>query len=208
MKVVMKVKDKITDALRLFLIFVKIGLFTFGGGYAMISLLDNETVERRKWLTSDEFMKIVAVAETTPGPIAINMATYIGYKQNKLLGAFFATFGVVLPSFVIIYVISLFFDRLLEIEIIANAFSGIKVGVAVLILFAGVKLLKDVEKKPLYIILLVVTVAACLAINVLSLRFSTLFFILIGGAIGYVVYLVEKKCVPTESEPKDGEGGQ
>ena len=109
--------------LRLFLIFLKIGAFTFGGGYAMISLLESEFVDKRKWLTSDEFFKIITISETTPGPIAINSATYIGYTIGGVFGSFMATFAVVLPSFVIIYVISLFFNNLLTIPVIANAFK-------------------------------------------------------------------------------------
>ena len=94
--------------LQLFTTLFKIGLFTFGGGYAMISLLENELVERKKWLEHDEFMDIVAVAESTPGPIAINCATYVGYKRVGVLGSAFATLGVCMPSFIIIYFISVF----------------------------------------------------------------------------------------------------
>ena len=90
---------------------LKIGLFTFGGGYAMIALMENEFVAKRKYLENDEFMDIVAIAESTPGPIAINLATYIGYKQGKLLGSILATIGICIPSFVIIYVISLFLNK-------------------------------------------------------------------------------------------------
>jgi chromate transporter len=93
----------------LFISMLKIGLFTFGGGYAMIHILDNEFVGKKKWLDHDEFMDLVAIAESTPGPIAINCATYIGYKKEKILGAMIATLGMALPSFCIIYLISLFF---------------------------------------------------------------------------------------------------
>ena len=92
----------------LFRTFAKIGVFTFGGGYAMIALLENEFVEKKKWLEKDEFLDVAAIAESTPGPIAINCATYIGYKKAGVLGSAAATLGVILPSFIIIYAISLF----------------------------------------------------------------------------------------------------
>ena len=106
---------RLRSLFQLFLSMFKIGLFTFGGGYAMINLLDNEFVGRKKWIESDEFMDLVAIAESTPGPIAINCSTYIGYKREGILGALFATAGMCLPSFVIIYLISLFFDSFLSI---------------------------------------------------------------------------------------------
>ena len=89
--------------IELFLTFLKIGLFTFGGGYAMISIIENNCVEKKKWITHDEMMDITVIAESTPGPIAINCATFVGYKIAGILGAIAATFGVVAPSFVIIF---------------------------------------------------------------------------------------------------------
>ena len=108
----------------LFFAFLKIGAFTFGGGYAMISLLEHECVEKRKWITSEELMELTVIAESTPGPIAINCATYTGYKRAGFWGALAATCGVILPSFVILYAISLFFENLLEIPVIVHAFAG------------------------------------------------------------------------------------
>ena len=108
---------------KLFLIMFKIGLFTFGGGYAMIPLIENEFVTKRKILDQDEFLNMVAIAESTPGPIAINSATYLGYKEGKVLGSFFATLGVVLPSFIIISLISLIYDQFLGIKLVADAFK-------------------------------------------------------------------------------------
>ena len=95
----------------LFLIFAKIGLFTFGGGYAMISVIEYNCVENKKWISHDEMMDITVIAESTPGPIAINCATFVGYKQAGLLGSIVATLGIVLPSFLIIYIISMFLDN-------------------------------------------------------------------------------------------------
>lgn len=107
--------------LELFLTFAKIGMFTFGGGYAMLSIIENACVERKKWITHEEMMNLVVIAESTPGPIAINCATFVGYKRGKLLGAIAATLGVVLPSFVIIFVISFFLEHFLDG---AHALSG------------------------------------------------------------------------------------
>ena len=181
---------------QLFTTFFKIGLFTFGGGYAMIPVIDSECVEKRKWLTSDELMSMTAIAESTPGPIAINCATATGYRLAGLWGAFSATFGVVLPSFVIIFIISTFFNTLLDNAIIANAFRGIKVAVGVLITAAGIKMLRHVHSESsnrvfsrcvAWIIL-----AAALAINFLSVNFSSVYLVLISGCAGYAAYLISK----------------
>ena len=110
----------------LFFTFAKIGLFTFGGGYAMISLIENICVENKKWITHDEMMTVAVIAESTPGPIAINCATYVGYKKGKLQGAIAATLGVVLPSFIIIYLISRFLDHFLEITWVFGQVFGTK----------------------------------------------------------------------------------
>ena len=129
----------------LFLSFFKIGLFTFGSGYAMIALIENACVEKKRWITHDEMMTITAIALSTPGPIAINCATYVGYKQKGFRGSVAATLGVILPSFCIIFAISLFLDRFLEITWIARAFQGIKIAVGILILDAALKMLKKTE---------------------------------------------------------------
>ncbi|MDE6709234.1 MAG: chromate transporter, partial [Oscillospiraceae bacterium] len=129
--------------LDLFLTFAKIGAFTFGGGYAMISLIDKECVENKKWITSDELMEITVIAESTPGPIAINLATYAGYKMAGGMGAAVATLGIILPSFLIIWLISTFMENLLSIEAVAKAFKGIRIAVAVLIIKAALKIIKS-----------------------------------------------------------------
>ena len=119
--------------LELFLTFFKLGLFTFGGGYAMIPSLKEIVVEKKKWLSEEEMLEILAISESTPGPIAINMATFIGYRQKKVLGSVLSTLGVVLPSLIIIYIISLFFDAFLANQYVASAFIGIKACVALFI---------------------------------------------------------------------------
>ena len=130
----------VTLLYNLFITFFKIGLFTFGGGYAMIGMIEDACVSKKNWITHDEMMEITVIAESTPGPIAINCATYVGYKQAKMLGAIAATLGIVLPSFLIIYFISIGFNQFLEYTWVNNAFQGIKVGVAILILDAGYKM--------------------------------------------------------------------
>ena len=135
--------------LDLFLSFAKVGLFTFGGGYAMIALIENTCVEKKQWITHDEMLNITVIAESTPGPIAINCATYVGYKQKGFAGALAATIGMVLPSFCIIFAISRFLDHFLEITWIAHAFQGIKIAVGILILDAAVKMLQKMQKKPM-----------------------------------------------------------
>ena len=182
---------KRTLLLSLFLTMMKIGLFTFGGGYAMLALLEDEFVSKRKWLDKDEFLRMTAIAESTPGPIAINAATYIGYKQAKVLGSLAATVGVCIPSFAIIYAISLFFDAFLSPTIVAYAFRGIRVCVIYLILSAGLKMLKSM-KKTAFSVSLVSAVALCMIVfSLFAVKFSTILYILICGCIGLFAYFLK-----------------
>ena len=169
---------------------LKIGLFTFGGGYAMIALMENEFVTKKKYLDNDEFMDVVAIAESTPGPIAINSATYIGYKNAGIIGSAFATLGMVLPSFIIIFTISLFFDAFLALKAVAAAFRGIRVAVVFLILSAGIKMLKKMKKTVFNLTVMGVTFAALIAIDLFAVTFSSVFFILIGAVLGILVFLL------------------
>ena len=176
--------------LSIMLTMMKIGLFTFGGGYAMIALLESELVSKKKWIDREEFLDMVAIAESTPGPIAINAATYIGYKRNGFLGAIAATVGVCLPSFVIIYLISLFFDAFLSLSLVAYAFKGIQIGVIYLILSAGLKMLKGMKKKPLNVGIMAATALIMTLFSLLAVKFSAIFYILISGVIGLSIYIV------------------
>ena len=174
----------------LFLTMFKIGLFTFGGGYAMIALLENEFVEKKKYVEKEEFLDMVAIAESTPGPIAINAATYLGYKHLGFLGALFATVGVVIPSFIIIFTISLFFDAFLSFTLVEYAFRGIQVCVIYLIFSAGLKMLKSMKKTVLSVAI-VSTVALCMVIfSAFAVKFSSIFYILVCGCIGLFAYFV------------------
>lgn len=132
----MKDKGRLKKALKLFYAFLKIGAFTFGGGYAMIPIIQKEVVDKQKWVTDDDILEIIAIAESTPGPIAINSATFIGYKTCGVLGSVAATFGVVLPSFVIILAISFLLNEFASLKVVKYAFYGIRAGVLALILKA------------------------------------------------------------------------
>ena len=162
----------------------KIGLFTFGGGYAMISFLEREFVEKKNWLSHDEFMDLIVIAESTPGPIAINCATYIGYKVGKGSGAVAATLGMVMPSFCIIYLISLFFNQFLSITWVSSAFRGIQSCVVFLILSAGLKMLKKMKKTTFSVSVTAITFVSMVTFWLLGVRFSSVFYILISGCLG------------------------
>ena len=179
---------------KLFYTFAKIGLFTFGGGYGMISLVQDECVEKKKWITEDEFAVVLTIAESTPGPIAINCATYTGYAQGGILGAIAATFGVVLPSFSIIFLISSFFNDILKFALIANAFRGIQIGVGLIILRAGYNMFKKMKKSAFSVTILCCALVAMLAINFFSLNFSTIYLLLLAGVIGFAFYYIRKLC--------------
>ena len=184
----------------LFLTFFRIGAFTFGGGYAMISVIENICVEKKHWITHEDLVNVTVIAESTPGPVAINCATFVGYRQKGIWGSVAATLGVVLPSFIIIWVISMFLDRFLEIAWIASAFKGIRVAVGLLILDVGIRMIKKMPKEPLRIVLTVCAVLATLAISIFSLKISTIVLLLAAGLISLAVFLVQK--------PREEKGGE
>lgn len=177
----------------LFASMFKIGLFTFGGGYAMIGFLEREFVEKRGWLSHDEFMDLIVIAESTPGPIAINCATYIGYKVGKGSGAVAATLGMVLPSFGIIYLISLFFEQFLSIGWVASAFRGIQACVVFLILSAGLKMLKKMKKTAYAVTVSSLTFLCMATFWLLGVRFSSVFYILISGGLGLAIWAIKDR---------------
>ena len=176
----------------LFFTMLKIGLFTFGGGYAMIALLENEFVTKRGWLEQEEFLDVAAIAESTPGPIAINSATYIGYKQAGILGSVVATLGMTLPSFCIIYAISLFFDAFLSLTVVACAFRGIQIAVLYLILSAGLRMLKKMKKTPFSWAVLLLTLIGMVTLTLFSVKLSTIVYILAGGTAGVALWLIQR----------------
>jgi len=177
----------------LFFTFFKIGLFTFGGGYAMIALLEEEFIQRRKWLDKDEFLDMTAIAESTPGPVAINSATYLGYKLAKVPGAATATVAVCLPSFLIIYAISLFFEQFTQLTVIANAFKGIQVCVIYLIFSAGVRMLKSLDKSPFATGVLAAVMLVMVGLSLAGVSVSSILLILLSGTAGVAAWLIGRR---------------
>ena len=178
----------------LFLTFARIGLFTFGGGYAMISLMERACVGKKKWITHDEMMDVTVIAESTPGPIAINCATFVGYKQKGLPGALAATAGIVLPSFLIIFLISVFLDDFLEIPLIAHAFAGIKAAVGILILDAALKMIKKMHKKPLPLTIMISACVLTLIIDIFALNVSSITLMLAAATVSVSLFAVKKRA--------------
>ncbi len=187
--------------LTLFLTFAKIGLFTFGGGYAMLSVIEHTCVTRKQWITHEDLANVTVIAESTPGPIAINCATFVGYKQKGLPGAIAATLGVVLPSFVIIFLISLFLDRFLEIAWVANAFRGIRVAVGILITDVAIRMFRKMPKEPLRIVIMAAAAAAVLLINIFSWKISTIVLLLAAAAVSLAAFLIRRGPSPEGGEP-------
>ena len=176
--------------INLFITMFKIGLFTFGGGYAMVGIMENELVERKGMIEHEEFVDLLVIAESTPGPIAINSATYIGYKIAGVLGSVVATLAVALPSFAIIFIISLFFNQFLSFTLVAYAFKGIQVAVCYLILSAGIKMLKKLKKKPLTITVFIVAILLHLTLTLLAKNFSSIYYIIASGLIGLIAFSI------------------
>ena len=176
----------------LFLTFLKIGAFTFGGGYAMIALLETEFCVRKNWLDKKEFLDMTAISESTPGPTAVNSATYIGYKIGGAFGALAATVGVCIPSFIIIYIISLFFDEFLTLKYVYAAFKGIQVGVIYLIISAGLRMFRALDNTLLDKVILLSVFTVMTLFTLFSVNFSSVFYILISGVIGIAIYLIKK----------------
>ncbi|MBQ6714518.1 MAG: chromate transporter [Clostridia bacterium] len=168
---------KLKKLLEVFLVFFRIGAFTFGGGYAMIPLIQKETVENKKWITDDDILEIIAIAESTPGPIAINSSTFVGYRVAGFWGAFFGTLGTVLPSFTIILIISFLLKEFKDILAVQYAFQGIRAGVLALIIKALWNMYKKVPKGTVAYIIMAASfvVAAFTDISVL--------YVIIGCAV-------------------------
>lgn len=182
-------ENKMIIYLKLAFIFFKLGLFSFGGGYSMLPLIEKEAVEKHKFITSEEMSDILVVSESTPGPLAINCATFVGYKVGKFLGALISTIFVVLPSFIIILLISLFINQFLSYEYVNYAFDGIRIAVAILICEAGLKMLFNSKKNILFYLLFIV--AFLLSIFVSSL--SSALIIIGGGVIGFIFTYIKIK---------------
>ena len=185
----------------LFLTFAQIGLFTFGGGYAMIAMIENKCVKQKNWISHDDMMNVTVIAESTPGPIAINCATFVGFKQAGFLGSLVATLGIVFPSFVIIFVISMFLDYFLEITWISNAFHGIKIAVGILILDASLTMVKKMKRKILPFIIMTCSFVVMLLVNIFSWNISSICLMSIAAIVSLFVFVIMGA-----PEQKDGVG--
>ena len=160
----------------LFNTFFKIGLFTFGGGYSMIPFIEKEITQKHKFITSDELLDIFSISECTPCPISINCATFIGYKVCGFLGSLISTLGIVLPSFIIILILSLFFNSLKEFSIIVKFLQGIKVGVVILLISSIIKINSKSQKSKSYYVIIFSVLLLCLLTNIstITILFSSI----------------------------------
>ncbi|WP_213973901.1 chromate transporter [Tepidanaerobacter acetatoxydans] len=179
----MKTKSHLRLLIELFATFFKIGSFTFGGGYAMIPLIEREVVENKKWVTSDEVIDVFAVAQSMPGAIAINSSTFIGYKIAGKRGAIIATAGVILPSLLIITVIAMFFSKVQDSPIVKAVFSGIRPAIVALILTAAIKVSKTSIVDKIGLVLAVLAVILVVVFDV-----QAIVVILGGAAVGLGIY--------------------
>ncbi len=200
-------KENKVSLLDLFGVFAKIGGLTIGGGLAMIAVIERELVQKRKWITDEELLDMIAVAESTPGVIAVNSATFVGFKLRGFLGALLATIGVVAPSFVVISLIALVFEWFLGFELVTWAFKGANAAVAILILNAGLKLLKKCEKSAYTYLMLALSIILGLLFIIFNV--STIIIIIIGLVVGIVYYAIldnkVKKKEQLEESQKEGD---
>lgn len=194
----MKKSRSFKQYLELFLVFLKLGLFSIGGGTTMLTLLHGELVEKKKWLSEDELMEMTAISESTPGPIAINLATYLGYSRGGFLGAVFTTLGVVIPPFLIMFIISMFFQNLLSFEGVRYAFMGVKCGVVFLLVKVSISLLKSCKGGWLGYLIIIVVTTLMVIFSIFAIDFSAIYFILIGAVIGLLIY----GLIPSKKEQK------
>lgn len=179
--------------LDMFLTFFKIGATTFGGGYAMIAQIKEYIVDKKQWIDNDELLEICAIAESTPGPLAINLATFIGYRKGKIFGSTVSTLGVVLPSFIFIYILSFFLSYFFQNEYVQYAFIGIKCGVAFLIGKTAIEMIAKMEKS-WWQILLFISITFCMVFfEIFKVSFSSIYYIIIGSILGIIILSIPKK---------------
>ena len=191
----MKKESRLFQIFILFITFMKIGAFTFGGGYAMIPIIQKEVVEKRKWADNSDILDILAISESTPGPISVNAATYIGFRVAGFWGSLFATLGLIIPSFVVIYIISFFYETFMSWTIVQAAFKGLSIGVIVLLFMAVNKLRKAIPNNNLSIVLFTLTLVGMLSYNLFQIKIPSisLIFIGLGLVVGLVMTLITRK---------------
>ncbi len=180
--------QKLTESMKMFLIFFKIGLFSFGGGYAMLAMIEHEVVEKKGWLTHGELLDIFAIAESTPGAISINIATFIGTKRAGVIGGIVTTLGVVLPAFLVILALSYVLNLVRDNKWVNALFTGVRVGVVVLIIHAALKFLREMKKKVVTVLLAVAMfcLAAFADINVIYLMLGSIGISVVAVAVAHV----------------------
>lgn len=178
--------------LELFFTFMKIGLFTFGGGLAMLSLIEEECVGKRHWITHEDVMDVTVIAESTPGPVAINCATFVGFQQAGVLGAIVATVGVVIPSFVIIYGIALFMNDFMEYTIVANALKGIAVAVGITILDVGISMIIEMKKNKQSVGIMLTAFVLMLLTDVFAWNLSSVTLLFVAAIFSLVAFQIKK----------------
>ncbi|MBE5759138.1 MAG: chromate transporter [Clostridiales bacterium] len=183
-------KEKAKGLLNLFLCMLKIGVVAFGGGYAIVALLETELITRRKWVTHDDFMDMVGIAESTPGPIATNTATFVGYRLYGVLGSVAATVGVCLPAFILMYIVSVFYNMFKEIAIVSAAFKGIQICVIYLIASAGFRMFKKLKKNTFAWIVLTLTFCCMILSSLFEWNISTLVYVFTSAVAGFVCYML------------------
>ena len=180
--------------LNYFTIFFRIGLFTIGGGYAMVPLIEAEIVDKRKWIKKEEFLDLMALSQTVPGIFAVNIAIFIGYKLRKFWGAFFMALGTIMPSFLIILAIALFFRQFQHLEPVERVFEGIRPGVVALIAAPTFKMAKTARINRYNI-----WIPAVSALLIWLLGFSPIYVIILSGLGGYIYGRYKRK---TEDKSK------
>ena len=184
------VSSSLTD---MFVTFLKIGAFTFGGGWAMISIIEREVVKRHQWLDKEEFLDLLAVSQSLPGILAVNIAVAVGDKIRGRAGCYACAAGTILPSFLIIYALSLFFEQFTQLTVIANAFKGIQVCVIYRIFSAGVRMLKALDKSPFATGVLAAVMLVMVGLSLAGVSVSSILLILLSGAAGVAAWLIGRR---------------
>ena len=161
----------------------------------MISLIEDTCVRKKQWITHEDMMNVTVIAESTPGPIAINCATFVGYKQKGLPGAVMATLGMILPSFLVLLLISTCLEHFLEIAWIANAFKGIRIAVGILILDAALKMIRKMPKKRMPLTIMICAAALMLLVNLFSWDLSSIIIMLAAGVVSLSLFIMGKASI-------------
>ena len=179
--------------IELFFTFMKIGAVSFGGGYAMLSLIHHTCVEQKQWITDEEMTEISIIAESTPGPIAVNMATYVGYKNGGIPGSLISTLGFILPSGILIYILSTSLISLLNVPAVIKAFSGIKSAAAILIFDAAVTMFAKLTKDYFSISIFIFAFIFMFIINLFHFKISSIELMILSSALSLLYWKLNDK---------------